>query len=236
MLRGLLCIAHDGSFMAEESTKHCLAGVIIYCRSSRQGLKLSIAESSEAVSNHCGELLGAVIALLILPESSHDLTVPLPSITLFCNNHGVLSHGNNPYTVLPEKQKQADLICLIKLRGLLCIAHDGSFMAEESTKYCSAGVIIYCRSSRQGLKSSTAESLEAASNYCRELLGAVIALPILPASSHNLTVPLPSITLFCNNRGVLSHGNNPYTALPEKQKQADLIHLIKLLSASSNIT
>jgi hypothetical protein len=113
------------------------------------------------------------------------------------------------------------------LRGLLCIAYGGSFMAEESTKHCSTGVIIYCRSSRQWLKSSIAESLEAASNYCRELLGAVIALLILRASSHNLTGPLPAITLFCDNRGVLSHGNNP--------KQADHIRLIKLLSASSNI-
>jgi hypothetical protein len=122
------------------------------------------------------------------------------------------------------------------LRSLLCIAHDGSFMAEESTKHCLAGVIIYCRSSRQWLKSSIAESLKKVSNYCGELLGAVIALLILRASSHILTEPLPAITLFCDNRGVLSHGNKPYAALPEKQKQADLIRLIKLLSASSNIT
>ncbi len=115
LLHGLLCIAHDGSFMAEESTKRCLSGVIIYCRSSRQWLKSSIAESLEAASYYCGELLGAVIALLILWESSHNLTRPLPAIPLFCDNHGVLSHGNNPYTVLPEKQKQVDLICLIKL-------------------------------------------------------------------------------------------------------------------------
>jgi hypothetical protein len=114
LLCGLLCIAHDGSFMAEESTKHCLVGVIIYCRSSRQWLKSSIAESSEAASNYRGELLGAVIALLILQASSHNLTGPLPAITLFCDNCGVLSHGNNPYTALPKKQKQADLIRFIK--------------------------------------------------------------------------------------------------------------------------
>jgi hypothetical protein len=109
-------------------------------------------------------------------------------------------------------------------------------MAEESTEHCLAGVIIYCRSSRQWLKSSIAESSEAASNYCVELLGAVIALLILWASSHNLTGPLPAITLFCDNCGILSHGNNPYTALPEKKKQVDLICLIKLMSVSNNIT
>ncbi len=31
------------------------------------------------------------------------------------------------------------------LTGSLCIAHNGSYMAEESTALCSAGVVIYCR-------------------------------------------------------------------------------------------
>jgi hypothetical protein len=29
--------------------------------------------------------------------------------------------------------------------GSLCIAHDGSYMAEESTNLCSAGLVIFCR-------------------------------------------------------------------------------------------
>jgi hypothetical protein len=39
--------------------------------------------------------------------------------------------------------------------------------------------------------------------------------------------------LFCDNNGVLSHGNSPQSSLPEKQQQADLIRLIKHLSTSS---
>ncbi len=39
--------------------------------------------------------------------------------------------------------------------------------------------------------------------------------------------------LHCDNRGVISHSNSPLTALPEKQKQANLIRLIKYLGGSN---
>jgi hypothetical protein len=32
--------------------------------------------------------------------------------------------------------------------GTLCIAHDGSYMAEEATNLCSTGVVIFCQWSR----------------------------------------------------------------------------------------
>jgi hypothetical protein len=41
---GSLCIVHDGSYMLEMSTTICLAGVIMYCKTSKCWLKLSIAE------------------------------------------------------------------------------------------------------------------------------------------------------------------------------------------------
>jgi hypothetical protein len=62
----------------------------------------------------------------------------------------------------------------------------------------------------------------------------VIALLILHAASNGLPHPLPQPTLFCNNRGVLSHGNSHLMALLEKQKQADIICLVKFLSSSNN--
>lgn len=119
--------------------------------------------------------------------------------------------------------------------GTVCVAHDGSFMAERSTQHCSAGIIIYCTKSRQCLKSAMAETSDSASNYRGELLGVVMALLILRAASIDLIPQYPQITLHCNNRGVLSHGNSPRTSLPEKQKQADLIRLIKTLCLSSNL-
>jgi hypothetical protein len=81
---------------------------------------------------------------------------------------------------------------------------------------------------------SVAELSDAASNYCREILGAVIALLILCAALDGLPQPIPHATPFCNNRGVLSHGNNHLTALLEKQKQADIIRLVKFLNGSNN--
>jgi hypothetical protein len=82
--------------------------------------------------------------------------------------------------------------------------------------------------------SSVAELSDTASNYCRELLGAVIALLILCATSNGLPQPLPHATLFCNDWGIFSHGNSNLKALLEKQKQADIICLVKFLSSSND--
>jgi hypothetical protein len=92
---GSLCIAHDGSYMAEKTPGFCLAGVIIFCSSSQQWLKLSVTELSDTASNYCRELLGAVITLLILLAALDGLLQPLPHATLFCNNQGVLNSDNN---------------------------------------------------------------------------------------------------------------------------------------------
>jgi hypothetical protein len=63
IVSGSLCIAHDKSYMAEQSDSLCLAGIIMYCCTSRQWLKMSLAESSDTASNYRGELLGAVTTL-----------------------------------------------------------------------------------------------------------------------------------------------------------------------------
>jgi hypothetical protein len=78
------------------------------------------------------------------------------------------------------------------------------------------------------------ELSDTAINYCRELLGAVIALLILCAASKGLSQPPTYPTLFCDNRGILSHGNSHLTALPERQKQADIIRLVKYLCGSND--
>ncbi len=119
------------------------------------------------------------------------------------------------------------------LKDSLCIAHDGSFMVEKLTQFCSAGIVIYCKDTKNYLKSAIAEISESASNYQGKLLGAVMTLLILRAASFNIVTPYPHISLHCDNQGVLSHGNTPCTVLPEKQKQADLIHLIKTLCFTS---
>jgi hypothetical protein len=102
--------------MQETSTNICSAGVVMYCKISRCWLKLSIAEKSDAASNCRGELLGAVMALLILwaAMANGDTATRVQQVIL-CDNRGVISHGNSSLQYLPEKQKQADLIRLMKL-------------------------------------------------------------------------------------------------------------------------
>jgi hypothetical protein len=111
---GTLAIAHDGSYMASDLAGVCLAGVIMYCRGTKQWLKASVAERSNDASNHQGKLLGAAMALLILRAASVTLVPLLPNIVLHCDKHGVISHNNSPLTSLPKKQQQSDLIRLIK--------------------------------------------------------------------------------------------------------------------------
>jgi hypothetical protein len=61
-----------------------------------------------------------------------------------------------------------------------------------------------------------------------------VALLILRAAAKNkdTATPLQQV-LLCDNCGVISHGNSPLQSLPEKQKQADLIRLMKHLSSTN---
>jgi hypothetical protein len=111
---GFLCIAHDGSYMPKESVDMCLAGVVMYCQESKNWLKVAVVKHSNKASNHQGELLGAVMSLLILRAASSMLYVLYPLSTLFCDNRGVILHSNSLQVSLLEKQVQADLIQLIK--------------------------------------------------------------------------------------------------------------------------
>jgi hypothetical protein len=121
-------------------------------------------------------------------------------------------------------------------QGSLVIAHNSSYMPKESTEHCLAGVIMYCSTSKKWLRSSIVECSNAASNYRVELFGSVMALLILRAATEKSCRPYPLQTLYCDNRGVIQHSNTPRIALTEKQKQANLIRLIKRLSSSNKCT
>jgi hypothetical protein len=113
-INGKLCIAHDSLHMANQSQFLCSAGVIFYCRRTKIWLKVSGTERSDAAINYWGELLGVILALLILRAESEGLGAPFPCVLLHCNNCRVISHGNSPLAALSEKQRQADLIRLTK--------------------------------------------------------------------------------------------------------------------------
>jgi hypothetical protein len=113
-IHGNLRIAHDGLYMADKLQFLCSVGVIFYCRRTKLWLKVSITECSNTANNYWGELLGAVLALLILRAASEGLGAPFSCVLLHCNNRRVISHGNSLLTALSEKQQQADLIRLTK--------------------------------------------------------------------------------------------------------------------------
>jgi hypothetical protein len=102
MIRGSLVCAHDGSYMALEAVDLSSAGVIVFCASTKQWFKASLAERSTFTSNYCGKLLGALMSLLILQAASALLLPPLHSVVLHCDNRRVITHGNSLLISLPE--------------------------------------------------------------------------------------------------------------------------------------
>ena len=114
MILGSLAIVHDGSYQEHISTQVSSAGVYIYCKITRKMAKCGVAEHSDDASNYRGEILGAIIAQLILRASSRRASSPFQPVTIYCDNQGVLAHGNDPSSSLSEKQPQADLLRYLK--------------------------------------------------------------------------------------------------------------------------
>ncbi len=114
LVGGTFSVGHDGSYMPEDATDICLAGVVIYCRATRNWLKVLVVECYNNASNYRGKLLGALLPLLILRAATVNLVAPYSHAKLSCGYHGVISHSNSPLFSLSEKQRQADLIRLIK--------------------------------------------------------------------------------------------------------------------------
>jgi len=114
MIMGSLAIVHDGSYQEHVSTQVSSAGVYIYCKTTRKVAKCGVAEHSNEASNYRGEILGAIIAQLILRAASRRASAPFQPVTIHCDNRGVLSHGNDPSSSLSEKQSQADLLRYLK--------------------------------------------------------------------------------------------------------------------------
>lgn len=112
LARGSLNIVHDGSFMEELDPSICSAGGIIYCTVVRGIATFSAVEMTddETASNYRGELLGSLLAALILKAASSLLLDNGHSTTIACDNMGVVLHGNNRHHSLKEAQVQADLI------------------------------------------------------------------------------------------------------------------------------
>jgi hypothetical protein len=119
-------------------------------------------------------------------------------------------------------------------RGSLAIVHDGSFMEHLDQACCSAGGIIFCRTTRRMATYSAAERTDSdtASNYRGELLGGLLAALILKAASALLSGNAHPTVLACDNMGVVIHGNERHRSLKEAQAQADIIRCFRGILAS----
>jgi hypothetical protein len=113
--------------------------------------------------------------------------------------------------------RDGEWICKGIIWGSQVCAHNSSYMALKVVDLSSAGVVVFCASTKQWLKASHAKRSTFAGNYRGELLGALMSLLILWVASSLLLPPLHLVVLHCDNRGVITHGNSLLTSLPEKQ-------------------
>ena len=51
---------------------------------------------------------------LVLRAALQSHIPPFHTVSISCDNEGVVSHGNEPTRSLPDKQPQADVLCVLK--------------------------------------------------------------------------------------------------------------------------
>jgi hypothetical protein len=93
---GSLVIIHDGSYLKKIPADICLAAVMIFCTITGSLCKCTIAEQLPSAGSYRGEVLGAILAQLILHAAIQGQMGPYPVIMEDCDNLGIVWHGNKP--------------------------------------------------------------------------------------------------------------------------------------------
>jgi hypothetical protein len=114
MISRSLIIIHDDSYMKEISPLISSAATMIYCTIAKKRCKCTWAEKSETAGSYRGEILGGIMAQLILRAAATGYKGKIPSVGADCNNNGVITHGNTPHIPLSTNQTQADLLRIFK--------------------------------------------------------------------------------------------------------------------------
>jgi hypothetical protein len=115
--RGTLVTCHDGSFMPAMSVINSSAAVVLCCTGMGNIASASYCEATahEVASNYRGELIGGVISTFILRTLSLIVQPQVPPpVCIYCDNMGVVTHGNKVHNAHPESQPHLDLILLIQ--------------------------------------------------------------------------------------------------------------------------
>ena len=106
-------------------------------------------------------------------------------------------------------------------------------MSKLSHTACSGAFILHCTHTKVEVKGCMADASPQADNYRGEFLGALGPLLILRAvfmANPQVDCSHVRLGLHCDNKGVVTHGNQPHAAIKADQVQADLIRLQKIYS------
>ena len=117
---GSLYLVSDGSYQREVDPDVCSCAFTLRCKTTKKKLECTWVERSPSASNYRGELLGALGYTLVMKAVCGEDRDPmidantLPKGDAFCDNMGVVKHGNVPNKTLSEKQVQADILGHLK--------------------------------------------------------------------------------------------------------------------------
>jgi hypothetical protein len=99
LMQGLLVIGHDSSYMPHLAKNVCACAAVIYCSHTNQYKDITWVEKStkKAANNYRAKILGGCSTQLIIKAVITGCNVlGHGTLTVGCNNMGVVQHGNSP--------------------------------------------------------------------------------------------------------------------------------------------
>lgn len=130
-----------------------------------------------------------------------------------------------------EIDGDGDRIIKSVLQGTLVIGMDGSYMPKLTA--CLGAFIMHCTNTGLEVKGCMADASPNADNYRGEFLGALGPLLVLLAvlmANPQVHCSQVRLDLHCDNKGVVTHGNQSQATIKADQVQADLFRLQKIYS------
>jgi hypothetical protein len=100
--------------MKEVSLHISSAAEMILCTLTGCTCKCTIAEYSADAGSYRGDILGAILAQLILCTAVQGQMGPYPIITEDCDYKGFIRHGNKPHRPLSMNQTHTNVLQLLK--------------------------------------------------------------------------------------------------------------------------
>ncbi len=111
-------------------------------------------------------------------------------------------------------------------------------MPHLSNNFCACAAVIYCSYTNQyaGVTWLEKSTKKAANNYRTKILGGHSTQMIIKAAITGRNVlGHGTLTVGCDNIGMVQHGNSPRHLMLEKQPQSDVLQYFKGLMVSSRI-